>query len=53
MESTRLTDEGLQQVPVGNGGSTTKFRLTKTIEEVTVIIAPPDGIRGKDVSVEL
>lgn len=52
MASTRFTDEG-KQYPVGNGGSTKKFRWTQTLEEVTVIVAPPQGTRGKDMSVTI
>jgi HSP20 family molecular chaperone IbpA len=52
MASTRFTDEG-KQYPVGNGGSTKKFRWTQTLEEVTVIVAPPQGTRGKDLSVTI
>lgn len=52
LESTRFTDEG-RQVPVGNGGATSEFRWTQTLEEVTVIVAPPTGTRGKDMNVTL
>jgi len=52
MESTRFTDEG-KQVPVGNGGATENFRWTQTIEEVTLLAAPPDGTRGKDLAVSI
>ena len=52
MASTRFTDEG-KQYPVGNGGSTKKFRWTQTLEEVTVIVAPPQATRGKDLSVTI
>lgn len=52
MASTRFTDEG-KQFPVGNGGSTKTFRWTQTLEEVTVIVAPPQGTRGKDLSVSI
>jgi hypothetical protein len=52
MESTRFTDEG-KQVPVGNGGATSKFRWTQTIEEVTLLVAPPERTRGKDLAVSI
>ena len=63
MENTRFTDEG-KQVPVGNGGSTTKFRWTQTLEEVTIILAPTTTtgttttttttpLRGKDLNVSI
>jgi HSP20 family molecular chaperone IbpA len=54
VESNRvqLTEEGLQ-VPVGNGGSTDRYKWTQTIDECTVLVAIPEGIRGKDLHVEL
>jgi N-terminal conserved domain of Nudc./CS domain len=51
MASIRFTDEG-KQYPVGNGGSTSKFQWTQTLEEVTVIIGLPLGIKAKDLQVE-
>merc|ERR1740124_257507 len=51
MEGTRFTDEGLQ-VPIGNGGSTSSYRWTQTIDEVSVLVGSlPDGIRGKELAV--
>jgi N-terminal conserved domain of Nudc./CS domain len=48
----QLTEEGLQ-IPVGNGGSTDRYKWTQTIDECTVLVAIPEGIRGRDLQVEL
>ncbi|KAL7476719.1 hypothetical protein ACHAW6_002557 [Cyclotella cf. meneghiniana] len=48
----RYTDEG-KQVPVGNGGSTTRYVWTQTLEEATVHIPVPEGTRAKDLDVEI
>jgi hypothetical protein len=48
----RLTEEGLQ-VPVGNGGSTKRYTWTQTIDETSVLVALPEGTKGKDVSVTI
>lgn len=52
MEKIRLSDNG-KQIPVGNGGATDKYRWTQTIEETTVVMAVPDGTRGKDLDVKI
>jgi hypothetical protein len=48
----RYTDEG-RQVPIGNGGSTTRYVWTQTLEEAVVHIPVPDGTRAKDLDVEI
>lgn len=47
-----LTEEGLQ-IPVGNGGSTDRYKWTQTLEECTVLMGIPEGIGGKDLTVSL
>jgi hypothetical protein len=51
-DTVRLTEEGLQ-VPVGNGGSTNRYKWTQTIDECSVLVGIPDGLRGKDLSVSI
>jgi hypothetical protein len=48
----RYTDEG-KQVPVGNGGSTSRYVWTQTLEEVTVHVPLPDGVRARDLDVNI
>eukprot|EP00581_Thalassiosira_minuscula_P018736 CAMPEP_0183714096 /NCGR_PEP_ID=MMETSP0737-20130205/8762_1 /TAXON_ID=385413 /ORGANISM="Thalassiosira miniscula, Strain CCMP1093" /LENGTH=403 /DNA_ID=CAMNT_0025943001 /DNA_START=74 /DNA_END=1282 /DNA_ORIENTATION=+ len=48
----RYTEDG-KQIPIGNGGSTTRYVWTQTLEEVTVHIPLPDGMRSKDLDVKL
>ncbi len=48
----RLTEKGLQ-IPVGNGGATEKYKWTQTIDECTVMIQVPVGIRGKELDVSI
>lgn len=50
--AVRYTDEG-KQVPVGNGGSTTRYVWTQTLEEVVVHVPVPEGTRAKDLNVEI
>jgi HSP20 family molecular chaperone IbpA len=50
MRKVRLTEEG-KQIPVGNGGSTSRYQWTQTIEEVTVATALPEGTKGKDLDI--
>lgn len=51
-DAIRYTDEG-KQIPVGNGGSTSRYVWTQTLEEVTVHVPLPDGLRGKDLNVKI
>lgn len=51
-EEIRFTDEG-KQVPVGNGGATSKYRWTQTLEEATVVLPIPPNTRGKDLAVKI
>jgi hypothetical protein len=48
----RYTDEG-KQVPIGNGGSTSRYVWTQTLDEVTVHIPIPEGVRAKDLDVSI
>lgn len=50
VSKVRLTEEG-KQIPVGNGGSTSRYQWTQTVEEVTVATALPEGTKGKDLDV--
>lgn len=50
MSKVQLTDEG-KQIPVGNGGSTSRYQWTQTVEEVTVAAALPEGTKGKDLDI--
>ena len=36
---------------IGNGGSTSRYVWTQTLEEVTVHVPIPDGLRAKDLVV--
>eukprot|EP00579_Thalassiosira_antarctica_P029142 CAMPEP_0202026672 /NCGR_PEP_ID=MMETSP0905-20130828/59530_1 /ASSEMBLY_ACC=CAM_ASM_000554 /TAXON_ID=420261 /ORGANISM="Thalassiosira antarctica, Strain CCMP982" /LENGTH=409 /DNA_ID=CAMNT_0048589951 /DNA_START=71 /DNA_END=1300 /DNA_ORIENTATION=+ len=51
-DTIRYTDEG-KQIPIGNGGSTSRYVWTQTLEEVTVHIPLPEGLRGKDLDVKI
>lgn len=51
-EIIRRTEEGLQ-IPVGNGGSTDRYKWTQTLEECSVLVAIPEGIRGRDLDVSI
>jgi hypothetical protein len=51
-DHVRLTDEGLQ-IPVGNGGSTKRYKWTQTIDETSVLIGIPGGLHGKDLEVTI
>jgi hypothetical protein len=46
------TEEGLQ-VPVGNGGSTKRYKWTQTTDECTVLVGLPEGIRAKDLDISI
>jgi len=48
----RYTDDG-KQIPIGNGGSTSRYVWTQTLEEVTVHIPIPNGTRAKDLNVKI
>jgi len=48
----RYTEEG-KQIPIGNGGSTSRYVWTQTLDEVTVHIPLPEGIRAKDLDVDI
>ncbi|KAL7453153.1 hypothetical protein ACHAWC_004830 [Mediolabrus comicus] len=50
--SIRYTDDG-KQMPIGNGGSTSRYVWTQTLEEVTVYIPLPNGTRAKDLNVKI
>ena len=52
MAGVEYNEEGLQ-IPVGNGGSTKQYKWTQTIDETSVLIAIPDGLRGKDLNVKI
>ncbi|KAL9185441.1 hypothetical protein ACHAXT_003218 [Thalassiosira profunda] len=51
-ETVRYTEEG-KQIPVGNGGSTTRYVWTQTLEEVTMHVPLPEGLRAKDLDVKI
>ena len=56
-ENIQYTEDGLQ-IPIGNGGITSKYRWTQTLEECTVLVQCPKGnqtttLRGKDLRVTI
>lgn len=51
-QKIRYTEEG-KQIPVGNGGSTSRYVWTQTLDEVTVHIPLPENIRAKDLDVAI
>lgn len=51
-DTIRYTDEG-KQIPIGNGGSTSRYVWTQTLEEVTVHVPLPEGLRSKDLDVKI
>ncbi|KAG7358714.1 HSP20-like chaperone [Nitzschia inconspicua] len=52
MKGIEYNEDGLQ-IPVGNGGSTPRYKWTQTLEETTVLIGIPNNLRGKDFDVSL
>ena len=48
----RYTDDG-KQIPVGNGGSNSRYVWTQTLEEVTVHLPLAEGTRAKDLDVKI
>jgi HSP20 family molecular chaperone IbpA len=52
VDAIHMTEEGLQ-VPVGNGGTTNRYTWTQTIDETSVLVAVPEGTKGKDLAVSL
>ena len=48
----RYTEEG-KQIPVGNGGSTSRYVWTQVLEEVTVHIPLPEGVRAKELDIKI
>ena len=52
MAEVEYTEEGLQK-PVGNGGSTPKYKWTQTLEECSVLVGVPKGFKGKDLEVTI
>eukprot|EP00536_Pseudo-nitzschia_multiseries_P005964 jgi/Psemu1/238959/estExt_Genewise1.C_1210116 len=52
MKGIRYNEEGLQ-IPIGNGGSTPRYKWTQTIDETTVLIGIPKEFRGKDYDVSI
>jgi hypothetical protein len=40
------------EVPIGNGGKTDKYTWTQTLQELTVNVPIPDGIKGKHLNIE-
>jgi hypothetical protein len=51
-DAVRLTDEGVQ-IPVGNGGSTKRYKWTQTTEECSVLVGIPSELRARDLSVTI
>ena len=51
-DTIRYTEDG-KQIPIGNGGSTSRYVWTQTLEEATVHIPLPEGIRAKDLDVRI
>ena len=51
-DAVRLTEEGVQ-IPVGNGGSTKRYKWTQTTEECSVLIGIPTDLHAKDLSVTI
>jgi HSP20 family molecular chaperone IbpA len=52
MAGVKYNEEGLQ-IPVGNGGSTPQYKWTQTIDECSVLIGIPKGLRGKDLNISM
>jgi len=52
MKGIRYNEEGIQ-IPIGNGGSTPRYKWTQTLDETTVLIGVPKTFRGKDFDVKI
>jgi hypothetical protein len=48
----RYTNDG-KQIPIGNGGSTSRYVWTQTLDEVTIHVPIPNGTRAKDLNVKI
>jgi hypothetical protein len=42
-----------EKAPVGNGGRTEKYIWTQTLEEVTIFVPIPEGLRAKQLTVSI
>lgn len=49
MKKVELTDTG-KQVPIANGGVTSRYTWTQSLDDVMIHIPVPDGTRSKDVA---
>ena len=52
MIGVTYNEEG-KQIPVGNGGSTPRYKWTQTIDECSVLVGVPKNLRGKDLDVKI
>jgi HSP20 family molecular chaperone IbpA len=53
MKGVKYHKENGLQIPVGNGGSTPRYKWTQTLEEITVLIGIPKILHGKDLDVSI
>lgn len=53
MEGVRYNEENNLQIPIGNGGSTPTYKWTQMIDECSVLIGVPQGLRGKDLDIQI
>jgi hypothetical protein len=53
MAEVEYNEEGTLQIPVGNGGSTKRYKWTQTLDECSVLVGIPDALRGRDLDVKL
>lgn len=51
MKGVVYNEENRLQIPVGNGGSTPRYKWTQTLEEISVLIGIPKNLHGKDLDV--
>lgn len=52
LEGVEYNEEG-KQIPMGNGGSTKRYKWTQTIDECSVLVGVPKELRGKDLAVTI
>jgi hypothetical protein len=53
MKDVAYNEQNGLQIPVGNGGSTPRYKWTQTLEEISVLIGIPKSLHGKDLNVSI